>query len=491
MPLVWSIAGYSYFLVLGVLSVYGLHRVIMVYLYYRHARNVPRPQASFKELPRVTVQLPIYNEMYVVERLIDAVAALDYPADKLEIQVLDDSTDETVRIAGQKAEQVRARGVNIHYVHRTDRTGFKAGALANGLATATGELIAVFDADFVPTPEILNSCIHFFTDPGIGMVQARWGHLNREYSLLTRVQALLLDGHFVMEHGARYRSGRFFNFNGTAGIWRRTAIESAGGWQHDTLTEDLDLSYRAQLQGWKFVYVQDVESPSELPVEMNSFKSQQYRWAKGSIQTGLKLLPSIWKSRYPLSTKIEATFHLTNNFAYLLMFVLSFLMLPATIARGQGMWSDLWFVDLLVFLLATASIFVFYVSSQIELARGWLDRLRCFPMLICLGIGLSVSNSRAVVEAVLRKRTSFVRTPKYAVSGKKDSWKEKKYAGQLDLAAYVELVLGVYFLFVVLLAVEYHMYSSVPFLLLFPVGFLYVSLLSFLQARGRRHQANA
>ncbi|MBI5367721.1 MAG: glycosyltransferase [Planctomycetes bacterium] len=481
----------AYFVVLAFLSLFGLHRLIMVFLYYRHRKNSRPAATAFAELPRVTVQLPTFTEMYVVERLIDAVCALDYPRDRFEVQVLDDSTDETTGIAAHKVEAWRERGVDIHYIHRDNREGYKAGALAHGLTTARGEFVAVFDADFLPNPDLLLRCVHHFSDPGVGMVQARWEHLNRDYSLLTRVQSILLDGHFVMEHGARFRSGRFFNFNGTAGVWRRTAIETSGGWQHDTLTEDLDLSYRAQLKGWRFVYVQEVESPSEVPVEMSAFKSQQFRWAKGSIQTGLKLLPAIWRSAIPLTTKIEATFHLTNNFAYLLMLCLSLLMVPAIAARGQGMFRDLYLVDALVFVLATLSVLIFYVAAQREIAQNWGARLRCFPMVMCIGIGLSVSNSRAVIEALLGKQTSFERTPKYAVAGRADSWKTKKYAGKRDLIAYVELALGLYYLGAFFLAMAYKMWASLPFLLLFPTGFLYVSLLSFFQVRTRDAQANA
>src|SRR5512136_915466 len=319
----------AYGLVLLVLSVYGSHRYFMAYLYYRYKYNQPVPGARFAELPPVTVQLPVFNEMYVVERLIGAVCQLDYPAELLEIQVLDDSTDETTTISRRCVEHWRARGVDIHYVHRTNRQGFKAGALENGLKTARGEFVAVFDADFVPTPDFLRRTVHFFTDDRIGMVQVRWEHLNRGLSALTQAQGMMLDAHFVVEHTARNRSGRFFNFNGTAGIWRRSAIAAGGGWQHDTLTEDLDLSYRAQLAGWRFVYLPDLVTNAEVPVEMNAFKSQQHRWAKGSIQTALKLLPLIRRASVPKEVKKEAFFHLTANVGYLLMIPLTIL-LPIT-----------------------------------------------------------------------------------------------------------------------------------------------------------------
>src|SRR5215467_13807198 len=273
-----------YFIVLILLSGYGVHRYILVYLYYKHRdKRTSEPAAEFQELPRVTVQLPIFNEQYVVERLVEAVCKLDYPREKLDIQLLDDSTDETVEVARGLVERYATLGNPVTYHHRDNRSGFKAGALAEGLKTAKGEFIAIFDADFVPSPDFLLKCIHHFKDPKIGMVQTRWTHINRNYSFLTEVEAILLDGHFVLEHSGRARHGVFFNFNGTAGIWRRRAIDEAGGWQHDTLTEDTDLSYRAQLKGWKFIYRQDIECPAELPVEMTAFKTQQARWAKGLI----------------------------------------------------------------------------------------------------------------------------------------------------------------------------------------------------------------
>jgi len=296
-----------YFIVLILLAGYGVHRYILVYLYYKHRKNATlEPASHFQDLPRITVQLPIFNEQYVVERLLESVCRLDYPREKLDIQLLDDSTDETVEVARALVERYAALGNPISYHHRSNRHGFKAGALAEGLQSAKGEFVAIFDADFTPPEDFLMRTIHHFTDPKIGMVQTRWTHLNRHYSFLTEVEAILLDGHFVLEHSGRARTGLFFNFNGTAGMWRRVAIEEAGGWQHDTLTEDTDLSYRAQLKGWKFIYLQNVECPAELPVEMTAFKTQQARWAKGLIQTGKKILPRVLRSDAPLHTKIEA-----------------------------------------------------------------------------------------------------------------------------------------------------------------------------------------
>src|SRR5687768_1975894 len=304
----------TYFFVLSILAIYGWHRYYLVYLYMKNKDKAPLPLPPLEVLPRVTIQLPIFNEMYVADRLIGAVCEMDYPTDLLEIQVLDDSTDETQGIAELAVRRHAARGVDIRYLHRVDRRGYKAGALEAGLREATGEFIAIFDADFIPSKDFLQRTLPHFADAGIGMVQARWGHINQDYSLLTKIQSILLDAHFVLEHGGRNRAGCFFNFNGTAGLWRREAIDNAGGWQHDTLTEDLDLSYRAQLKGWRFIFLPNVVSPAEVPVEMNSFKPQQHRWAKGSIQTCLKLMPQILQSDQPFGVKAEALFPSLSEF---------------------------------------------------------------------------------------------------------------------------------------------------------------------------------
>src|SRR3984893_5427195 len=471
----------TYFLVLLVLSIYGSHRYVMAYLYYKHKGNMPAPKARFDRLPRVTIQLPIFNEMYVVERLIDAVARIDYPRDRLEIQVLDDSTDETQGIARAKVARLREQGVDIAYLHRNTREGYKAGALQEGLKVARGELVAVFDADFVPSPEFLRRSVHFFTDERIGMVQVRWEHLNREYSHLTQAQAIFLDGHFVIEHTARNRSGRFFNFNGTAGVWRRATIEDAGGWQHDTLTEDLDLSYRAQLAGWRFVYLPEVVSPAEVPVEMNAFKSQQHRWAKGSIQTCRKLLPQILHADLPFAVKAEAFFHLTANFNYLLMSVLSILMFPAMVIRYNMGWYEMLLIDVPLFFAATMSVCNFYVVCQREIHSDWMSRLRYMPFLMSIGIGLCVNNTRAVLEALFDKKTEFARTPKYHIEGNTDEWMNKKYRQSVTVQPIIEMGLGFYFTATVFYALANGIYGTLPFLVLFQIGFLYTGLLSIAQ----------
>jgi cellulose synthase/poly-beta-1,6-N-acetylglucosamine synthase-like glycosyltransferase len=431
--------------------------------------------------PVVTIQLPLYNEMYVADRLISSVCAMDYPAALLEIQVLDDSTDETRGIAESTVRRFAAQGIDIKYFHRANRSGYKAGALEAGLKAARGEFIAIFDADFLPSPDFLARLMPHFGDQQVGMVQARWGHINQDYSLLTKIQSILLDGHFVLEHGGRNRAGLFFNFNGTAGIWRRTAIDDAGGWQHDTLTEDLDLSYRAQLRGWRFVFRSDVIAPAEVPVEMNGFKSQQHRWAKGSIQTCCKLLPQILGAKLPLRVKAEAFFHLTANFNYPLMCVLSVLMFPSMVIRYNMGWYEMLLIDVPLFFAATFSVCNFYMVCQRELHRDWTTRIKYLPFLMSIGIGLSINNSRAVFEALFKKETEFARTPKYRIEGESDEWVGKKYRQSVAVQPLVELALGLYFTATVFYALANQIYGTVPFLILFQIGFLYTGLLSVVQ----------
>jgi cellulose synthase/poly-beta-1,6-N-acetylglucosamine synthase-like glycosyltransferase len=474
-----------YFIVLILLASYGAHRYVLVYLYYKNKKNrTTEPPAYFEELPRVTVQLPIFNEQYVVDRLLDSICKLQYPREKLDIQLLDDSTDETVEVASNLVERYAALGHPVTYHHRTNREGFKAGALAEGLKTAKGEFIAIFDADFVPPEDFLLKVIHHFTNPKTGMVQTRWTHINRNYSFLTEVEAIMLDGHFVLEHSGRARSDVFFNFNGTAGMWRRQAIDDAGGWQHDTLTEDTDLSYRAQLEGWKFVYLQDVECPAELPVEMTAFKTQQARWAKGLIQTSKKILPTVLKSDVPRHVKIEAWFHLTSNLSYPLMIVLSVLLLPAMIIRFYQGWFQMLYIDLPLFMASTFSISSFYLVSQKELfPRTWPRAFLFLPFLMALGIGLTITNTRAVLEALLGKQTAFARTPKYRVESKKDRVGAKKYRKRLGWVPWAELLIGTYFASTVYYAIVNENYITVPFLLLFVIGYWVTGLMSLLQGR--------
>jgi cellulose synthase/poly-beta-1,6-N-acetylglucosamine synthase-like glycosyltransferase len=470
----------TYFFVLVILAVYGWHRYYLVYLYMKNKDRHPAP-AGMDRLPKVTVQLPIYNELYVADRLIDAVCQLNYPRELLEIQVLDDSTDETRIVAERAVMRNAASGIDIIYLHRADRTGYKAGALEAGMKVAKGEFIAIFDADFMPSLDFLEKTVPYFGDDRIAMVQARWGHINQDYSLLTKIQSILLDAHFVLEHGGRNRAGLFFNFNGTAGIWRRTAIADAGGWQHDTLTEDLDLSYRAQLRGWKFIFLPGLVAPAEVPVEMNSFKSQQHRWAKGSIQTCKKLLPKILRSNMPLGVKVEAFFHLTANFNYPLMCVLSMLLGPSMAVRYRMGWYEMLLIDVPLFFAATASVANFYMVCQRELHVNWVTRLKYLPFLMSVGIGLTVNNTRAVFEALFNQQSEFARTPKYRIEGRADEWIGKKYRQSFVIQPLIELGLGLYFTSTIFYALANGIYGTVPFLVLFQVGFLYMGLLSIIQ----------
>ena len=478
-----------YFIVLLVLASYGVHRYVLVYLYYKHRKNkVEEPPTRFAELPRVTVQLPIFNEQFVIDRLVEAVCRMEYPREKLDIQVLDDSTDETVEVASAVVERYAALGYPITYHHRSNRYGFKAGALQEGMKTAEGEFIAIFDADFVPPEDWLMRVVHHFANPEIGMVQTRWTHLNRDYSFLTNVEAILLDGHFVLEHGGRSRSHVFFNFNGTAGMWRRQAIEDAGGWQHDTLTEDTDLSYRSQLKGWKFKYLQDVECPAELPIEMTAFKTQQARWAKGLIQTAKKILPTVLRSDVPYRVKTEAWYHLTANISYPFMVVLSTLLLPAMIIRFYQGWFQMLVIDLPLFMASTFSISSFYLVSQKELfPRRWPKTFFYLPFLMALGIGLTVTNTRAVMEALFGVKSSFKRTPKYRVQAKGEkSIAARKYRKRLGFVPWIELLIGTYFAATVYYALSNENYITVPFLLIFVLGYWYTGLMSLLQGRFER-----
>jgi cellulose synthase/poly-beta-1,6-N-acetylglucosamine synthase-like glycosyltransferase len=481
---IWT---FCYLSVLLGLSAYGIHRYFIVYLFLKNRKRAPRPLTYFEKLPIITIQLPIFNEIYVVERLLKAVSELDYPCEQLQIQVLDDSTDETRDLTISCVQRLIARGFDVDLIQRTDRTGYKAGALEAGLATARGEFVCILDADFVPQPQLLNSTVHFFTDPKVGMIQTRWGHLNRGYSLLTRVQAMFLDGHLLLEQVARSRSGRFFNFNGTAGLWRKICIEQSGGWQHDTLTEDLDLSYRAQLQGWRFVFLNDVVTPAELPVDMNGFKSQQHRWTKGSIQTCKKLLPRIWRSRLPLAIKVEATGHLTSNFAYLLLACLCVLLHPTT-GGPQSSWMRMFLLDVPIFLAASLSVAVFYICAQRELhPRTWMREILLLPALIALGVGLSINNARAVLEAVFNHQSEFKRTPKYGIEKKSQSWRSCRYMPLKSFLPLVEVAFAIYFSYFVWYALTHGQYFSLPFLLMFQGGFLYVALCSLAQWWPRFH----
>jgi cellulose synthase/poly-beta-1,6-N-acetylglucosamine synthase-like glycosyltransferase len=468
-----------YSFAIAVLAFFGLHKFFLLHIYNKfknnHLPSPPRP----KEWPRVTVQLPIYNEKYVLKRLIRSIINFDYPTEKLNIQVLDDSTDSTSRLAQRMVGFLAKEGFSIKYLRRGSRRGFKAGALEYGLKHSSDEFIAIFDADFVPRPDFLKKTIPHLLQPGIGMVQTRWGHTNREYSLLTRLQGILLDAHFLIEHVARHRSGKFFNFNGTAGIWRRQAIEDAGGWQHDTLTEDLDLSYRAQLTGWKFIFLPNVVSPAELPIEINAYKSQQHRWAKGSVQTALKLLPRIWRSDFPFRVRLEATVHLSNNFAYLLMIIPSLFIIPILKFQLEMNWKWPLLLYLFVFFSATFSIIVYY-STAIKDSIGKLwPQIFFVPLLMSLGIGLSLNNGRAALEALFGHKSEFKRTPKFRIEGRRGTWKSKGYKSGKNYLYLFEFLFALYFSYGMVYFLLKGLYLSFPFFLLFQFGFLYISLSSY------------
>lgn len=481
----------GYLVVLGVLCVYGLHRCGLIFLFYRHRSDAHEPATRFDKLPSVTVQIPMYNEPMVARRVVEAAANIDYPADRLEIQILDDSTDETTGIVAGCVERIRARGVNIQHIRRPTREGYKAGALAAGLNVAKGEFLAIFDADFVPPPSILHDTIHHFTDPQVGMVQTRWEHLNRDESLLTRAQAVLLDGHFVIEHTARNRSGRFMSFNGTAGIWRRTAIEDAGGWQHDTLTEDLDLSYRAQLRGWKFVFLPQVTSPAELPPAMAAFKAQQHRWAKGGMQTCVKLLPQVLSGSAEWKVKLEAFFHLTSGVVYVLMVLLSLLIGPALLASisrdTQSMPRVA--VDFVLFTIGTGSALGFYLCSQHELRRQWRSSWRTIPSLMAIGAGIAFNNAWAALEGLVSRSGEFVRTPKYGEGSRAAPRAAARLKWRDWVRATLEIIFGLY-VFACLIVLLTHdnwiarASAAVPFMGLFIFGYLYVGVGTLLGRRG-------
>ncbi len=482
-----------YFTILTVLAVYGAYRIKQVIDFWRYRKFVPVPKGHFNEsdLPHITVQLPLFNELYVVDRLLKAVTAIDYPREKVEIQVLDDSTDETVKVAEAVVAKYAANGFDISYIHRCDRTGFKAGALENGLRSARGELVAIFDADFVPKPDCLLKLVDFFVDPLVGCAQMRWAHINGHYNLLTRLQTIMLDGHFVVEQTTRNRTGGFFNFNGTAGIWRRRAIEMSGGWQHDTLTEDTDLSFRAQLMGWKFVYLLDEESPAEIPVEINAFKAQQRRWAKGVMQVGLKLYPRIWLAPLPMRVKLEMFFRLTGNISYPLMIIASFLQFPLLLVRYNQPFYHLMVLDLPLLFFSSISVVLFYGTAIWYLDKKRAPRMLHLPLVMALGIGLAFSNARAVLEALLGVKSDFIRTPKYRVENDADAtWKRKKYKRKRGLLPLLELGFAVYFMLAIIYSARLHMWGTIPFLTLFFFGFGYMGVMSVVQTTsGKRFRS--
>ncbi len=478
-----------YLLTLAILAVYGMYRYVQILVYYRHLHKTPKPASKFGELPQITVQLPMFNEMYVAQRVIEGACQIDYPREKMQIQVLDDSTDESQEIARACCDEMRRQGFNIQYLHRTNRSGYKAGALCEGLRDATGEFIVMFDADFIPTRDMVRKSIEFFTDPNIGCVQTRWEHMNRSQSMLTRSQAIFLDGHFMIEHISRNRSGRFMNFNGTAGIWRRKAIDDSGGWQHDTLTEDMDLSFRAQLRGWQFVYLPEVLAPAELPPEMMSFKQQQHRWTKGQVQTAVKLLPTILKAQIPWWVKLEALFQLTCTAVYIPAIILSLILFPVWNVDPELFNTPGKIIPLAVasfFGLLTCSAGTFYMLSQKALGRSTFTTMLMVPWLMALGMGVAVINAAAVLEGLFGRRdTEFVRTPKYGNAAGTGQWKKRAgaFKVKLNVVPTIEIIFGLYMGVCATLAIlTQSATGTIPFLIIFSFGYLYVGVLT-LQSR--------
>jgi cellulose synthase/poly-beta-1,6-N-acetylglucosamine synthase-like glycosyltransferase len=451
--------------------------------YYNKYKDVKHSQKDENLTDAVvTIQLPLYNELYVVERLINAVCEIDYPKDKLEIQVLDDSTDETVNITAKIVNEKVGLGFDIKHVRRESREGFKAGALKEGMKLAKGEYIAIFDADFIPQKDFLKKTLSFFTDQKVGMVQTRWEHLNGDYSLLTKAQALALDGHFVIEQSVRNKAGFFINFNGTGGVWRRECIEDAGNWHADTLAEDLDLSYRAQLNGWRFVYLKDYTSPAELPAEITALKTQQFRWTKGHIETAKKILPHVWRSKIPLRIKLQATVHLSSNFVFPFILLAAILNVPLTFVKNSGS-HELYFGVMSVFVLAFISSFTFYLYSQKDIHADWRKKIVLFPLFMAGSMGFAVNNSRAVIEGLLSRKSEFVRTPKFkAVDGEAKVTGNKYLNRKIEPGVIVELMMALYCLVGIISSIYFVEIAALPFQLLFFFGFSFVSITSLKHA---------
>jgi cellulose synthase/poly-beta-1,6-N-acetylglucosamine synthase-like glycosyltransferase len=476
-----------YFLSLCVLFAFGLHGLIILYYYRKtYAKNHPDEKLSDIK-PMVTIQLPLFNEVTVVERLIRSVCEIEYDIDRFEIQVLDDSTDETVLLAQKIVAEYKSYGFNIKYIHRPFRTGYKAGALKYGLESAEGEYIAIFDADFVPNKDFLLKTIPHFNNKEIGMVQTRWEHLNEEYSFLTRAQALALDGHFVLEQQVRNKSGFFINFNGTAGVWRKECILDAGNWQADTLTEDLDLSYRAQLKGWKFRFLNDVTSPAELPADINALKTQQFRWTKGAVETAIKMLPRVFTSKLPLKVKFECFVHLSSNIVFPMIILVALLNVPLVIIKNTVGGFDEYYSLMSVFVLASISTFLFYTFAQKAIHLDWRRRLLLFPIFLAGSMGFAVNNTKAVLEAFIGKKSGFARTPKTGTIGKeKVVFKKTKYfQNRISLTVFFELFFTLYFIIGIGISIRYAEIAAIPFQILFLFGFGTVGWMSLRHAFGK------
>ncbi len=470
------------------LMLYGLNAYVMMFLYKkgRHKAALNRQNIigtfdynNVKKYPFVTTQLPVYNEYNVVERILRACCDMNYPEGLHEIQVLDDSNDETAQLIDGVVSELSEKGHNIKVIRRADRTGYKAGALAYGMETAEGELLAVFDADFVPPSDYLLKAVpYFLSDERLGLVQARWGHLNRNYSLLTRAQSIGIDGHFMIEQSARNWGGLYMNFNGTAGIWRKDAIIDGGGWQWDTLTEDMDLSYRAQFKGWRTLFIPDLVVPAEIPEDINAFKSQQFRWAKGSIETAKKLFPFVLRMDVPVFKKVEAFFHLTHYFVHPIMLILAILALPVMSFIEQGPGPFLFAVIAVILLFSMSAPSALYLMSQRAAYRNWFVRILWLPVLVVIGTGIAVSNSRAVFEAIIGKKSGFIRTPK------KGDVQQKNYKADIPVSALIEIALGCYCTISFFAYMAYGKYLIGPFLAIYAIGFLFTGLLTVAHVRG-------
>ena len=478
------VVGLLYLIALVGLFLYGMNAYIMMAVHWwkrREAQQAPLPPPP-QVWPKVTVQLPLYNERYVARRLLEAAGALDYPADRLEIQVLDDSTDETTAILAEAASRLRDQGVSVTHLRRGDRTGFKAGALAAGLAEAGGEFVAIFDADFVPPPDFLRKTIPHFADPKVAVVQARWGHLNRDFSLLTVAQSLGIDGHFGVEQSARCWGNLLLNFNGTAGVWRKAAIQDAGGWTHDTLTEDLDLSYRAQLRGWRIRYLPELVCPAELTVLITGFKSQQRRWAKGSIQTALKLLPAVLRAPLSAWAKYQAVIHLTYYMIHPLMLTVMLLSVPLLGLRDLAPSTPILLWVSLAISVAFFGPGAMLVYAQRVLDPAWWQRAWWLPTIMVIGVGVAWSTSLAVLGAFWGKDREFIRTPKFGIGPGGGHWRGKVYGDRRPWGGVIEVALGLYCAWTTWLFWHHGQYGVLPFLILYTSGFLTVGSLTILHA---------
>ena len=479
-------------LVMLVLYSFGQLHLIFTFLRKKRKNKELAPLGEYDELPFVTIQLPIYNEQYVVERLLESMNALDYPREKFEVQVLDDSTDETLSLTADIVQRLQSEGLNISQIRRPERTGFKAGALEYGLQLAKGNYIAIFDADFLPKPQYLKSMLPYFEDPTVGVVQARWEHINQHYSIFTEMQAFHLDAHFTVEQFSRDQGGFYMNFNGTAGIWRKDCIIDAGGWQHDTLTEDLDLSYRAQLKGWKFHYVDEVGAPAELPAEMGAIKSQQYRWMKGGAEVARKLLKVLWRSDISIGKKLHGTMHLMSSSVFALVLMLGATSVPLLYIKHELFNGnmDFMFIPIAFLILSFLILASLYIITFTHREKNLYRALKRFALhyvpFLAYSMGLSLHNTIAVVQGYLGKKTPFIRTPKFNLTQKKDQWANNTYINRkVSPTVYIELLLCLYFCFGIFLALKFQDFSILPYMLLEALGFGIIGLVSFKHAMAR------